>query len=346
MRTAQLSSGEEKRLDLDGETIAAYIPQLTSIYDRREIPLSTQLLPPTELILDVSAALPFAEPVHLASTVYLPDSEPRAVLVCWPGGGYGRVYWDMHIPGRPDYSFAEHLTAQGFIVVAADHLGVGDSSKPADGDAVNFETMGAAAAAFVDQVRERLAQGVPVIGLGHSLGACLTVVAQARHACYDAVALLGFTHGQKDLAVEAVGGAAREGAAQQARAFFGDGWDDVYGVPPREPNHPWLYFSDVPAAVIEADDATAAVWPRQAYVEALLSGYSARFAAELEGNVFIGFGDHDVPPAPHEDVAFYPRSRDVTLYVLRDSAHCHNFASTRTELWDRIGVWAGQQTNR
>src|SRR4051794_10802451 len=211
----------------------------------QESPLST------DLILDVSAALPFTEPVWLASTVHLPDSAPRAVLICWPGGGYGRVYWDMQIPGHADYSFAEHLTAQGFIVVAADHLGVGDSSKPADGDRINFETMGAAAAAFVAQVRERLAQGapefggqplpsVPVIGVGHSLGACLTVVAQARHACYDAVVLLGFTHGQKDLAVDAVGGAAREAAAEQAKAFFGDAWDDIYGVPPREPNHSWL----------------------------------------------------------------------------------------------------------
>ena len=324
--------------------------------------MSAPLLSPTELSLDVSAALPFAEPVRLAATVHLPDAPPRAVLICWPGGGYGRVYWDMRIPGHPGYSFAEHLTAQGFIVVAADHLGVGDSSKPADGDHVNFETMAAAAGALVAQVRERMAQGapefggqplssVPVIGLGHSLGACLTVVAQARHACYDAVVLLGFTHGQKDLAVEAVGGAAgdrdadqsaaHEAAAEQAKAFFGDTWDDIYGVPPREPNHSWLYFSDVPAAVIEADDATAAVWPRQSYVEALLTGYSARFAAELACPVFIGFGDHDIPPAPHADVAFYPRSRDVTLYVLRDSAHCHNFASTRTALWDRIGQWAG-----
>ena len=89
--------------------------------------MSAQLLPPTELILDVSAALPFAEPVRLVSTVHLPDSAPRAILICWPGGGYGRVYWDMQIPGHPGYSFAEHLTAQGFIVVAADHLGAGDT---------------------------------------------------------------------------------------------------------------------------------------------------------------------------------------------------------------------------
>ena len=95
--------------------------------------------------------------------------------------------------------------------------------------------------------------------------------------------------------------------------------------------------------MIAADDEKAVRWPRQSYVDALLSGHSARFAAELECNVFLGFGDHDVPPLPHADVAFYPRSKDVTLYVLRNSAHCHNFASSRTLLWDRIGLWAGEE---
>ena len=66
----------------------------------------------------------------------------------------------------------------------------------------------------------------------------------------------------------------------------------------------------------------------------------ARFAAKLECRAFLGFGDHDIPPTPHDDVAFYPASNDVTLYVLRDSAHCHNFASTRAQLWDRIALWA------
>jgi pimeloyl-ACP methyl ester carboxylesterase len=328
--------------------------------------VSTQMLRPSELVLDVSAELPFEGSAFLAGSVHLPDPQgesPRAVLICWPGGSYARAYWDMHIPAHPGYSFAEHMTAQGFVVVAADHLGVGASSKPADGDRVNFETMSAAAASFVRQVRSMLADGpaefgsrplvsVPIIGLGHSLGACLTVVTQARHRCYDAVALLGFTHGQKDVAVTAVGSAEpdltdddtlRETAIDQARAFFGESWDDVYGFAPREPNHTWLHHHDVPAAVIAADDAQAVRWPRQSYVEALVAGHSARFAAELDCNVFLGFGDHDVPPVPHTDVPYYRRSRDVTLYVLRNSAHCHNFASSRAELWDRIGLWAGGQ---
>ncbi len=327
--------------------------------------MSTRELGPTELVLDVSAELPFDERAFLAASVHLPDPRreaPRAVLICWPGGSYARAYWDMHIPEHPGYSFADHLTAQGFMVLAADHLGVGASSKPTDGDRVNFETMSAAAASFVRQVRSMLGDGsaefggrslasVPIIGLGHSLGACLTVVTQARHRCYDAVALLGFTHGQKEVAVTAVGTAEREPtdddtlretAIEQARAFFGESWDDVYGFAPREPNHAWLHDPNVPAAVIAADDAEAVRWPRQSYVEALLAGHSARFAAELDCNVFLGFGDHDVPPLPHADVAYYRRSRDVTLYVLRNSAHCHNLASTRARLWDRIGLWAGE----
>jgi hypothetical protein len=122
-------------------------------------------------------------------------------------------------------------------------------------------------------------------------------VTQAGHRCYDAVVLLGFTHGQKELAVAAVDSAEREvtgddrsrkTAIEQARAFFGDTWDDIYGFAPREPNHAWLHDPDVPAAVIAADDAEAVRWPRQSYVEALLAGHSARFAAEVDCNVFVG----------------------------------------------------------
>jgi hypothetical protein len=50
---------------------------------------------PTELTLDVSADLPFSEPAFLAASVHLPAPQTdaaRAVLICWPGGSYGRSY--------------------------------------------------------------------------------------------------------------------------------------------------------------------------------------------------------------------------------------------------------------
>jgi pimeloyl-ACP methyl ester carboxylesterase len=325
---------------------------------------SAQVVAPRqELALDVSAALPFdGEPMALSATIHPPaDGPPRAALICWPGGSYARAYWDMQIPGHPGYSFAEHLAARGFLVVAADHLGVGASGKPADGDRVDFTTMSAAAASFVAQVRALLAAGapelggvalpgLPVIGVGHSLGACLTVVTQARHECYDAIAALGFTHGAKDVAVEAVGSAEgdrdadeaalRRTAIEQAKAFFGPAWDDVYGLVDRAPHHGWLHGPGVPADVVAADDREVAAWPRQPYVDALHAGYSARFAAQVRCPVFLGFGEHDVPPVPHDDVAYYTASPDVTLFVVPGAAHCHNFAPARAQLWDRIAVWA------
>jgi pimeloyl-ACP methyl ester carboxylesterase len=327
--------------------------------------MSAQLSAPVELTLDVSASLPFDERISLTATVHLPDpaaGAPHAVLVCWPGGSYSRAYWDMRIREHPGYSFADHMTAQGYLVVAADPLGVGASSKPGDGDRVDLETMSAASASFVEQLRRRLVEGapdlggmplseIPVVGVGHSLGGCLTVVTQARHRCYDAVAALGFTHGQKDVTVGASAGDAdadaeglRQTAVDQARAFFGDTWDDVYGIVSRERHHGWLHRPDVAAAVVAADDAEAVRWPRQSYVDALLVGYSAGFAAQLDCSVFLAFGDHDVPEVPHRDVAFYTASDDVTLYVLPDAAHCHNFASTRTQLWDRLDLWASGLT--
>src|SRR4051812_19568255 len=311
-----------------------------------------------ELVVDVSAALPFAGEVNtISADVHVPEGRPRAVVVCWPGGSYGRSYWDAHIDRHPGYSAAEHLVAQGLLVVNADHLGVGRSSRPADVDRVDLDSMAAANDAFAREVRRRLAAGelderipplddVPIVGAGHSLGGLICVVTQANHQTYDAVANLGYTHGSKD-ALEAteMGGfsdpdAPRRAAEQQAKAFFGPTWDDGYGVPPREPNHAWLYAPDVPAEVIAADDRTVAAWPRQPYVEALTAGHTVRYAAAVTSPVLIAFGDADVPARPRDDAAFYTAAADITLLTLRDSAHCHNFASSRHLLWDRLAAWA------
>jgi hypothetical protein len=62
--------------------------------------------------------------------------------------------------------------------------------------------------------------------------------------------------------------------------------------------------------------------------------------------VFVGFGEHDIPRTPHDDVAFYPASNDVTLYLVAGSAHCHNFSANRRQLWDRIASWAGPAVRR
>jgi len=311
-----------------------------------------------ELTIDVSTALPFAEEVNtISADVHVPDGRPRAVIVCWSGGSYDRSYWDAQIDGHPGYSAAEHLVARGLLVVNADHLGVGRSSRPADVDCVNLETMAAANDALAREVRRRLAAGeldervqalddVPFVGAGHSLGGLICVVTQAIHRTYDAIANLGYTHGSKDvLEATDMGGfadpaAPRRAAEEQAKAFFAGTWDAGYGVPPREPNHGWLYAPGVPADVIAADDRTVAAWPRQPYVEALTAGHTLPYASTVTAPVLIVFGDRDIPARPRDDAGFYTEAADITLVTVPDSAHCHNFASSRQRLWDRLAAWA------
>ena len=66
----------------------------------------------------------------LAATVHVPeDKQPEAapVLACLPGGRYNRHYFDLQEPG---YSEAVHHVGQGVVVVAIDHIRVGESDMP------------------------------------------------------------------------------------------------------------------------------------------------------------------------------------------------------------------------
>ena len=41
----------------------------------------------------------------------------------------------------------------------------------------------------------------------------------------------------------------------------------------------------------------------------------------------------------HGEARGYASSSDITLFILPTSAHCHNSASTRVYLWNRLAQW-------
>ena len=68
-------------------------------------------------------------------------------------------------------------------------------------------------------------------------------------------------------------------------------------------------------------------------------GLAKPFAERITQPVFLAFGGTDVSADPHREPAGYPASSDITLTVIPDMAHMHNFADTRTRLWDRFHAW-------
>ena len=105
------------------------------------------------------------EPLKVAATVHLPDqpTPPKVVAVGMPGGGYNRHYYDLRLDGLPGYSQAEYHTDRGWVFIACDPAGVGDSSAPSVPHSI--EQVGSVQAAAVHALRQRLAGGTLVDGL-------------------------------------------------------------------------------------------------------------------------------------------------------------------------------------
>jgi len=63
-----------------------------------------------ELDVDVTTAAGVGEPASVALTVHLPDrlDGPAPVLFCFPGGGFGREYYDIQT--QHEYSQAAFHT--------------------------------------------------------------------------------------------------------------------------------------------------------------------------------------------------------------------------------------------
>ena len=91
---------------------------------------------------DVSVTV-VGEQHHVSTTLVQPATGGASdtLLVTVPGGTYDRSYWDLHVPGAEDYSFADYAAARGQSVLLLDNLGTGRSSRPTDWSAVNLAVM-------------------------------------------------------------------------------------------------------------------------------------------------------------------------------------------------------------
>ncbi|MGH8453957.1 MAG: alpha/beta hydrolase, partial [Nevskiales bacterium] len=152
--------------------------------------------------LDSGVTLPGEGTLRVAVEIRMPaPSALRPIaLVCLPGGGMNRHYFDLSAKdGKADamsFSFAHQMAARGFIVVMMDYLAIGGSDRPADGYALTPEVLVQASAHVLDQVLAELRAQQPAlktIGVGHSMGAMMTVLQQAKYHQHQAVALLGFS---------------------------------------------------------------------------------------------------------------------------------------------------------
>jgi pimeloyl-ACP methyl ester carboxylesterase len=311
---------------------------------------------------DVGAELDLPGAHEIAASVVAPDdfgeSGSATVLCCLPGGSLSRRYWDLEVDGDRRFSFAEFMARRGFATLAIDHLGVGDSSTPDGGAAPDLLGFARANQAAFAQAMARLRAGDATegrppsaqprsIGVGHSMGSCMTVVQQAHHAPHAGIVLLSFTTrglphfltgDERALAGDPQGARAR--LPELIRARFGTPWP----APPKGAGREAAY--GVGTAPPEALRALRNASTRLAAGPGILSMIPGAFAPEalrIRVPVFLAVGDHDLHAADHASGEF-PCAPEVVAYTLPDCWHCHNVANTRERLWARISRWIREAT--
>lgn len=304
-----------------------------------------------DLTFDVTASLPaeategtqvlLSGLVCLPPARALPAASPRAMALL-AGGSYDKRYHDAQVPGHSGYSAAEHLAAQGNVVLLLDHLGVGASTRLPDQKRATRHVCALAAHAACSQFFElvvagNLAASLPPlpdlvrIGGGHSMGGMQIIIQQADHRSFDAVMIMGYTAE----GVHFTMGGRKMRAADHIPT---DGPD--YNRNDRAPLHEGFHWQDVPADVIAYDDGLAVETPSCIGLDSIRTRIVADEASRIDVPVYICLGERDVSPDYHAEPSYYRASRDVTLHVLPHSGHCQSFASTRHQMWDRMNHWA------
>lgn len=294
----------------------------------------------TAIELDVSAAV--GEPAHLSGSIYAISSQPTAtqkpLLVCLPGGTYNRDYFDLPIPG---YSFAQHMIDRGHGLVIFDQLGTGTSTRPTR--EIGLADQASAMALAVRQLPEVTGHAGPYIGIGHSMGGYVAMLQQHHDRSYFALAILGTTNQWVEplgLPPELLEAAATRDGRDALVEQMVSAIPDRFVEADRTALLPWFHLADVPAEVIVEDiRTTSTVVPRRPAAQASVPAIVRDEAADIDVPIFLGYGEVDVSPDPRREVEAFAASHDITLYLLKGSGHCHNMASTRHLLWDRLAAW-------
>lgn len=290
----------------------------------------------------------------IAVLIVAPPAErlPRepVVLFCLPGGGLAKGYFDLEDEGDRSFSFAEAMARLGHIVIALDHPGVGESSRPEDGYLLTPYAVAAVDAAAIAALKTMLHEGLaglaPLasfrsVGVGHSMGGMLTGVVQARHAPYDAVAILGSgVHGLVDHLPEILKPLA--GQPELAQRELASRLRSIDAPPYRA-----LVRNPLTEGVFFGGEAAGLRAMRKTRSELIVVCGSASMtprswapeAAAITTPVFVQFGDDDLCPDVYAAPAAYRSCPDLTLVVTPRMGHCHFVYETRTLLFERFGRW-------
>lgn len=293
---------------------------------------------PSTIVIDITDQIPGLNgTVFMSAWIFAPPDDAKGIVFCLDA----KATFHLVVPGYPEgaYSVASFLAQQGWLVIAVDSLGMGESTHQ-EQETLTMEMLTRANDVAFQQILvrllsddvdfrlPRLAYPSVTICLGHGRGAMQAIVQQARYRRYDALAVLSWSNyqcfpGGSEAALARAPGmenASPEKSETEAalRSF--------------------LYTGDVPSSVINADESHAREEIRS-LTHVYDSGLMQQMAALIDVPLFHCLADQDVADNLQAEAATYPWSPEVTTFLLHGSAHRSHVANTRDVLWMRLEQW-------
>jgi hypothetical protein len=202
------------------------------------------------------------------------------------------------------------------------------------------------------------------LGIGQSMGGCMTVIQQGRYHCYDGIGVLGYSavHTTVQLGVgQRLPGAwvPRDVRASSGIAVMPPMGADLAAVFARAsadgapPLMGWgFHYDDVDPEIVRADlgefptrEGNVPPWgsatlPQSVASWCMAPGAIAPEAAAVVAPVLVAMGERDVIADPRGELRAYQSATSVDFFVCPRMGHMHNFAGTRELFWRRIETWS------
>jgi pimeloyl-ACP methyl ester carboxylesterase len=257
---------------------------------------------------------------------------PRAAVLLWHGSAYRKTYWDPPgvDPGR--YSPLRLLAGAGYLTVAVDRLGSGQSDRPP-----SEEVTADASAAALHDVVSRL-RGDPamrtgsgkVFVVGHSSGSTLAIREAAAHHDVDGLVITGLLHtpgSGSDLFLAMLHPASKDPRTKDDPTI-------PAGYKTTTPGSKvlWHYGPNADEALLRLDEerlTDATPIHAGGFADEVFVGPPRSLEVDVPVLVVVGDRDlsHCTPPTCPQaaaEASFYPKSPDFGIIVRPRVAHALN----------------------